>query len=701
MLPDISRDVLLDAIRRYDTEFRDDPAQQGWESHGNQKFAIEHDGKLYPVKKVVSLATEVPVSAFSGGDEANGFVAARGFQVVDIADRAPTIIREFLGRLLAGYSTARTQQFKGHPTHKIFDGLSKLLLASEPVARRNSSKNTLRVVASAGKGNWARVPWLALMDSRETTSTQHGVYCVFLFRQDMSGVYITFNQGVTDPKKTLGPSEGRKQIRSRAQELRIYCDRLVAEGFLLDNDIDLRTDKGLGADYEDSTVAYKLYETGRLPGDAQIIQDLEVVLEAYDRFLIDQPVTSAKPSEIPPHKLVLPSPMIDDGPFDLEEAVSNLIDTVSSAGFVFEPWQIATYVTALRTKPFVILAGVSGTGKSKLPLLVSEKSGGICRLVPVRPDWTDSSEVLGYVSLDQSFHPGPLLQFVKDAEHHSDVHHVLVIDEMNLTRVEHYFAEVLSRIEDRRRVDSGGYYSGPLWSGQALPSEVTEEWGELGLPPNLAIVGTVNMDESAHGFSRKVLDRAFTLELSDVDLRQWQEAGAGATQMATWPLKAWWPRAIRLGELTNVKPAEREAIEKVITTLSTVNGFLTPAQLQVGYRIRDEIALFVLNARDLPESFVTREQSSVDPLDIALEMKVLPRLVGGSNAIRTVLLRLLSWATDGKEPNGELLPSDLLKPWIGAGRPAQFGAAVFPRTAGRLCLMLERLENEGFTSFWL
>lgn len=475
--------LILDAFRRYDTEFRDDPAQQAWESHGNQKFAIEHDGKLYPVKKVVSLATEVPVSGFSGGDEANRFAAARGFQVVDIAGRAPTIIRDFLGRLLAGYSTARTQQFKGHPIHKIFDGLAKLLLASEPIARRNSSKSTLRVVASAGKGNWARVPWIALMDSRETTSTQHGVYCVFLFRQDMSGVYITFNQGVTDPKRTLGPSEGRKQIRSRAQELRMYCDRLGGEGFLLDNDIDLRTDKGLGADYEDSTVAYKLYETGRLPGDAQIIQDLEFVLEAYDRFLVNQPAISPKPPEPPPHTPFLPLSPSNDEAFDFEAAVSNLIDAVGSEGFVFEPWQIATYVTALRTKPFVILAGISGTGKSKLPVLVTEKSGGLCRLVPVRPDWTDSSEVLGYVSLDQSFHPGPLLQFAKDAEHRSDVHHVLVIDEMNLARVEHYFAEVLSRIEDRRRVDSGGYRSGPLWSGQVLPSAVAEEWGGLGLPP--------------------------------------------------------------------------------------------------------------------------------------------------------------------------------------------------------------------------
>jgi hypothetical protein len=499
----------------------------------------------------------------------------------------------------------------------------------------------------------------------------------------------------------LGPSEGRKQIRVQAQELRNYCNHLSNEGFFLDNDINLRTDSSLGADYEDSTVAYKLYETGKLPGDTQIIQDLEAVLDAYDRYLLAQPAKSQELIEVPQPSAISTLSTNFETPFDLEEAIGSMIESIGSTGFIFEPWQIATYVTALRTKPFIILAGVSGTGKSKLPQLVGETSGGVHYLLPVRPDWTDSSDVLGYIGLDQNFHPGPLLHFIKDAENSPNIHHVLIVDEMNLARVEHYFAEVLSRIEDRRRVDKGVYRSGPLWSGQILPSMVGQTWGSLGLPPNLAIVGTVNMDESSNGFSRKVLDRAFTIELSDVDLRQWQEAGSTTKPTVTWPLNAWQPRAVRLGELTNIKAEERMVIEKVIATLGAINRFLTPAQLQVGYRIRDEIALFVLNARDLPETFVTRDQARVDPLDIALEMKVLPRLVGGSNAIRSVILRMLSWAMDGNASAGELLPSDMLKPWIDAGRPAQFGGTVFPRTAGRLCLMLERLENEGFTSFWL
>lgn len=175
MLPDISRETFLKALARYDTDFRDDPAQQGWETHGNQKFAIEHEGKLYPVKKVVSLATGVPLGEFSGGEESNGFVRTRGFQVVDIAGRASTTLRDFLGRILADYSTARSQQFKAHPIRRVLDGLVKSLLATDPVAKRLGTGSTLKVVPSVGKGNWARVPWIALMDSRETTSTQHGV----------------------------------------------------------------------------------------------------------------------------------------------------------------------------------------------------------------------------------------------------------------------------------------------------------------------------------------------------------------------------------------------------------------------------------------------------------------------------------------------------------------------------------------------
>ena len=203
---------------------------EDWEAKENFRFAIEHEGRRYPVKKVVSMATSIPVSGFSGGDEANKFVTARGLTIVPIVRPPASSLRESLEGILAGYRTARTQPFAGHPIRRIFDAAVSALTTSEPVARRNVGGRSVKVIGSTGKGNWARVPWIAFLDSQETNTTQRGVYGVLLFREDMTGVYLTFNQGVTDPKGRLGRSDGLKQIRARAEELRKLCGAITGQG---------------------------------------------------------------------------------------------------------------------------------------------------------------------------------------------------------------------------------------------------------------------------------------------------------------------------------------------------------------------------------------------------------------------------------------------------------------------------------------
>lgn len=387
-------------------------------------------------------------------------------------------------------------------------------------------------------------------------------------------------------------------------------------------------------------------------------------------------------------------------PFKMDEKVSELIQTILSQGYTFEPWQIATYVCALKTKPFVILAGVSGTGKSKLPSLIAKATGAEKLLIPVRPDWTDSSDVLGYCDLQGSFRPGSLLSFAKDAEETKGKQFICIMDEMNLARVEHYFAEVLSQIEDRHTCASGGFASNPLINQQLLDED--QHWAEQGLPANLAIVGTVNMDESAHGFSRKVLDRAFTIEFSEINLDSWEKSSNDESEPNAdyWPIEAWYPRAIRLGELSNITDQDRQEINQVVEALTDINEILIKAQLQVGFRIRDELALFVLHARDMISSFVDHKGNKVDPLDMAIQMKVLPRIIGGSSAIRQVVIELLAWST-GQKVVTDTDAQSLIEGWINEGRPSALQNAKFPRTAARLCLMWDRLINEGFTSFWM
>ena len=380
-------------------------------------------------------------------------------------------------------------------------------------------------------------------------------------------------------------------------------------------------------------------------------------------------------------------------------SMEQLIDAIAAKGFIFHPWQVATYVTALRTKPFVILAGISGTGKSKLPALVSKLTGGNCERVSVRPDWTDSSEVLGYVDLNDRFRPGRVLQQAKEASNDLERYHVCLIDEMNLARVEHYFAEVLSAIEDRQPAASSGFQSTALIS-QKLPAEFAE-WQEQVLPPNLGLVGTVNMDESSHGFSRKVLDRAFTIELSEVDLSLESTSPAVTAPVAVeWLMEYWRCKATRLSEVDFSTPANRMIAERATSHLQEINRSLIHCQLQVGYRTRDEVILFMINADEIKTLFRTRSGETVDPLDLAVMMKVLPRLVGGSNSIRQTLMGLIGVAVTGQAFGLEEEITPVVDNWIAAGRPDLVDDAKLPRSAARLCLMWKRLED-GYTSYWL
>jgi hypothetical protein len=619
-------------------------------------------------------------------------------------------------QILSSYSAARDGEggsFSArHPVHQLFGRLEEVLREATAVRGRNH----LWVKASPGQGNWARVPWAAIADDRETRSIRRGVYVVWLFRADMSGVYLTLNQGVSELKQLHGTMEARAILRRRAQQLGgLLPTEADRHGFASGESIDLRTSAALGQAYEHSTAACKLYETGNIPADEVLLADLDLLLSTYDSYMDSELRQEFSRNDGAPMETlerasaeaaVPASPRIQPE-FSWVSGMESLLGFVHRSGFVFEPWQIAAYVAAVRTKPFVILAGITGTGKSRLPRLVEEGTGGQADLVPVRPDWTDSSEVLGYVDLEGTFRPGRVLEVAHAAVGEDDVHHTLIMDEMNLARVEHYFAEVLSRIEDRAQLSAGGWQSSPLI--QTSLRESDSEWGKVRLPQNLALVGTVNMDESTHGFSRKVLDRAFTLELSDVSLEVWEKEGSlrtthgelAAISEETWPVWAWWPRAIRLSELSSPTDSDRAHIHATIQSLATLNTLLSPAQLQVGYRTRDEIALFLIHSDPIGEFYVTRAGDKVDPLDVAVQMKVLPRLAGGGIGLRRALLGILGWATAGTSYEHDEDARTTLDDWAAQGRPPRLVGARFPGVAGKACLMWDRLTSEGFTSYWL
>ena len=601
-------------------------------------------------------------------------------------------LQSLLQDILENFQTARENEPFGanNSIWQKFEEFVQLLRQTETIR----SYPTINIKWSVGMGNWARVPWIAFLDNRETNSTQSGIYGVYLFREDMSGVYITYNQGVTSVLNELGTTNGREQLHSKAEELREESQLLPEKGFRLDNNIDLRVQRGgLGYNYQVSTIAYKLYEKDNVPDDKTILDDIEVVLKEYDMYLSNVEYPNPEPAET----------AISETLLNTEEAFDQLLNYIESSGFVFEPWQVAAYVTALRTKPFVILAGISGTGKSKLPALVARGTGGHSNLISVKPDWTDSSDILGFVNLQDEFQPGLLLRLAKNAHNTENQknHFVAIIDEMNIARVEYYLAEILSQIENRKPDGNGGFTSEPLIV-QNINKEGDQVWSQVCLPSNLAIVGTVNMDESTHGFSKKVLDRAFTLEFSDIDLSLWEiSQNSQFEEISKWPIENWQPRAIQLSKLVLKDSEEKQKINLLIERLNEVNTYLKPAQLQVGYRTRDEIILFTLHAQEIINYFKTTDGNEVAPFDLALLMKVLPRIVGGSNTSRQVLADLLVWSNDNNQNANEDKAEEICEAWSNLSRPSSLMKANYPRTAARLCLMWERLNIEGFTTYWL
>lgn len=585
-----------------------------------------------------------------------------------------TALREALDELLGGYLEAKATKFG-----KAAAMWAAMERAQAALAALTAEHPHIVVKGSVGQGNWATVPWIALMDERLTDTTQQGVYLVYLFRADMSGVYVTFNQGVTQLKKSLGWSAAKKRLIEVAREQQARFGDRLRPSFTCAEGIDLRA-TGLGAEYEASTIAWRLYERGALPSPEVLVDDIQRLLAVYEEF-------AAKPED---H-------MSDSTTVRTEEQATASTQALTQAlrqeGFTFEPWQVAAFVHAVRTKPFVILAGISGTGKSKLPVLIAELTGARVHMVPVRPDWTDSADLIGYTNLQGTFVPGRLLEIAKAATDEPEAQHFVVLDEMNLARVEQYFAEVLSLIEDRVLREDG------VWSRAPLVPAAPEGWREVRLPGNLAIIGTVNMDETTHGFSRKVLDRAFTLEMSGVDLSDWRSRGPTTQAALQWPAERWRPMALRPAELEAPSDKDVDRIEEVISALTEVNELLKMAQLQVGYRVRDEVAMFLLHGHQDLAGF-----DGVDPLDLALNMKVLPRIQGGSGAVREVLQRLLVWTSEAPSKHAAdraERTESIVSQWREAGRKDTLSDARYPRAAARLCLMWDRLQTDGFTSYWL
>lgn len=604
-------------------------------------------------------------------------------------------LQSYLERIMTEYGTAKNETFAEHALGTLF----RRTLPSELKALPFIDEQ-YKVQGSVGQGNWATVPWLAIMDKRITETTQRGEYIVYLFAEDMSAVYLTFIQGVTTPIQEKGRREGYAYLRSRTQEIR---ELLTLSNMNKDENIRL-VNSGLGQDYQVSTVAYIKYEQGRVPNDKQLIQDLENVIEDYRLYV--ETVISMDEEAYDEEVEILPQaaePLKDEQVTDILHQIQSHI---RRQGFFFPEHLIENFYLSLKAKPFVILAGISGTGKTRLVKLFAEALGatrdnGQFSLIPVRPDWSDPTDLLGYKDLSGRFQPGPITKVLVDARQPENRHkpYFICLDEMNLARVEHYFSDMLSVLETQEWRE-GAIQTQDLISPTLLDTPDDQEtYGGLGIPENVFLIGTVNMDETTHPFSKKVLDRANTLEFNYINLQQYpQEIGQESGDLAELTeLNHLFVRSDYL-QLVDAYDTHKELVVRTTERLVKINTLLEDIHAHVGFRVRDAICFYMIyNDRyglmDEEEAF-----------DWQLLQKILPRIQGSHSSVRQVLLNLMKVAIGsgaGIAVNVQDLTEDaspLYMRWAAGQNPP---GVKHPQSARKLAYMLRRLEEDGFTSFWL
>ena len=375
------------------------------------------------------------------------------------------------------------------------------------------------------------------------------------------------------------------------------------------------------------------------------------------------------------------------------------------------------YITAIKSKPFLLLAGISGTGKSRIVRELaracwkasdeeynSQKPRNF-EMIQVKPNWHDSSELIGYVSRvsgEPVYVAGDFLKFVARAWEEPEVPYFLCLDEMNLAPVEQYFAEYLSVVESRRADSNGVVTTDPIlkksegdWY-RILTDVLTGDdnvrnrflCDGICIPQNLIVIGTVNMDETTFSFSRKVLDRAMTIEMNDVDLE------GGLTH-----------RHEQIGKLSNneligtavegvdVYNDNKATCDLVIDFLKKVNSKLEGTPFKIAYRTRNDFLLYVVNnipykkhpnGEEDMENFVIARA-----LDEITNMKILSRIEGDETKVSAKFLESLEITI--KEGLEDIFNGSFAK--------EESEEAYKSLSLAKLDEMKTRLAS-GYTSFW-
>ena len=462
-----------------------------------------------------------------------------------------------------------------------------------------------------------------------------------------------------------------------------------------------------------------------------------------------------------------------------DDGKESLYEDVDNTAVQYSPQQSLhqQFIKAIKTKPFLLLAGISGTGKSRIvrefafkscPKYLQDKAGttpGNYCMIEVKPNWHDSTELLGYYSRlgKAGYQFTKFVKFLVKAKMFPKVPFFVCLDEMNLAPVEQYFAEVLSILETRKhpkhpnadKADMTRVKTEPIIdaqyfrelskmslaknaeTGDPFDSHLTdrdiylklfeldtenaidEEVGSrtelttegLTLPDNVVIIGTVNMDDTTHQFSRKVIDRAMTIEMNGGNLRNMFNGSKSLEYLPEEEQKEWQQafarRYVTADEVLEAHPeVANELVEQLPERLEEINRALKGTPFEVSYRVLNELTIMVGVMLDDGKTLEAAIDQSVNNM---LLMKILPRIEGDAemfalsreykNKVGVDFDNRLEWlkdlAPDLNEPSPEAAADN-----GGAAGPADKDQEHQQTAKEKIEEMIDRLNNQEFTRFW-
>jgi hypothetical protein len=344
------------------------------------------------------------------------------------------------------------------------------------------SRPDIDVAWSVGKGVWAGVPWISLLNRKVTQTTQDGVYVVFLIAQDLQRVYLTLAQGVTRLIDELGQSKGAEVLTGNAIRYRLAIPELAGMKFNLSNEIELGAEGWRGKNYKTSTIAERAFDVGAVPSDEEMNVVLEALLSAYDKVVAmgEDQAAIAAPT------------------YTLDDALDSVFMDREEFEKTLEIW---------RSKKNLILQGAPGVGKSFIArrlayALMGEKA-------PDRVEAVQFHQSYGYEDFVQGYRPteeggfilkdGTFYRFCQRALGDLENPYVLIIDEINRGNLSKIFGELMLLVEHDKRSKE--------WATRLAYSSEADE--PFWIPENLFVIGMMNTADRSLSLVDYALRRRF------------------------------------------------------------------------------------------------------------------------------------------------------------------------------------------------